>query len=117
VSAVSTPQIRMFAVAIAYGLLAVLVVLVGACLVYLVQGEQDGSATRSLLVECVIPPEEREPPADEVKGDCYVRSQARTGQAVGQISDLSILAAACGAAHPGDVPATRECVEKAMEDR
>ena len=74
-------------------------------------------AVLQILAECTTPPSERKPPVKvkDPQDDCFTRNQARTGQAVGQIGDLSILAAACGAANPGDVPATRECVENAME--
>jgi hypothetical protein len=113
----TTVNLRIYAVAIGYGLLASAVVLLLVSLAFLVNNARDGAATRALLVECTIPPDQRTPPVDDIKGDCYVRSQARTGEAVGQISNLSILAATCGAAHPGDVNATRDCVEKAMEDR
>ena len=78
-----------------------------------------GRQILNLVVECVIPPADRTPPAKvaDPNNDCYTRGADRTGQAVSQIGDLSILAAACGAAHPGDVPATRDCVENAMENR
>lgn len=70
---------------------------------------------RALLIECTTAPADRVPPADPSPADCYLRGEARTAAAVSQIGDLSIVAAACGAAHPGDVPATRACVERAIE--
>lgn len=84
------------------------------------QAEEQRSNSRAvlqILAECTTPPEERKPPVEvtNADSDCYTRSLKRTGQAVGQIGDLSILAAACGAAHPGDVSATRACVEHAMD--
>lgn len=86
------------------------------------QAEEQRANSRAvlqILAECTTPPSERRPPVKvtDPADDCYTRNVARTGQVVGQIGDLSILAAACGAANPGDVPATRQCVETAMEDR
>ena len=81
------------------------------------QQRANSRAVLQILAECTTPPEERQPPVTEPDpDDCYVRSNARTGKVVGQIGDLSILAAACGAANPGDVAATRRCVETAMEE-
>jgi hypothetical protein len=75
-------------------------------------------ALNELVVECVTPPEKRFPPVDKPKpSDCYTRNNARTGEVVGQIGNLSIIAASCGAAHPGDVPATRRCTEKVLSGR
>ncbi len=78
----------------------------------------------SLLAECTTPPEARRPVPKDVDrtapglqvspSDCYARSNARTASAIGQLSDISVIAAACGAANPGDVPATRRCVEEAL---
>lgn len=72
----------------------------------------------NLLVECTTPPSERHPPkrvdvGDQ--GDCYNRNQLATGQAVSQVSTISIAAAACGAANPGNVAATEACVSKALK--
>jgi hypothetical protein len=95
---------------------AVMVVFAGASLFFLVQNAKAGSETRSLLVECTIPPSERTPPVEvrESSRDCFTRNQERLARSVGQISDISVVAAACGAANPGDVKATRQCVEEAL---
>lgn len=45
---------------------------------------------------------------------CYERSQAQTRQTITSINDVTTAAAACGAAHPGDVKGTKTCVEKAF---
>lgn len=80
-----------------------------------------GAKTRGLLVECVIPPEERVPPLKRPGGtDCFTRSQQRLADGIKQIARdnraISAVAAACGAAHPGDIPATKACVDKALAD-
>ena len=80
---------------------------------------QDRAAIRKVVEridECTTPPQERVPPVkvSSAANDCYVRSLRQQGQAVSTISGVSIVAAACGAAHPGDVPGTRACVEKGL---
>lgn len=75
-------------------------------------------ANTALLVECTTDPAERKPATTKPgEDDCFVRGRNRTAEAVSQIGDLSVIAAACGAAHPGDIPATRACVERALDDR
>ena len=104
------------------------VLLVGAVVAMLVllsydawQGARQREAIETntaLLVECTTDPAERKPAADKPgEDDCYVRSQNRTARAVEQIGDISVIAAACGAAHPGDIPATRKCVERALNEK
>lgn len=82
------------------------------------QQRADLKRVLGVLVECTTDPAERKDakvrPGED---DCYIRQQNRTAAAVGQIGDLSVIAAACGAANPGDIPATRACVEKALRDR
>lgn len=72
------------------------------------------------LTECTTRPDLRKPPADIKdlpKDDCYVQQQsgaadfASPRSAFGQ---LVIMAAACGAANPGNIPATQACVVKAV---
>lgn len=76
------------------------------------------AATLRVLVECTTPPALRNPPEKHVKpDDCFVRQQAATADfaaANGPLSPLLGAAAACGAAHPGDIPATRACVLKGL---
>ena len=45
---------------------------------------------------------------------CYERSQSQTRDAVSSINEVAVVAAACGAAHPGDVKATRVCVDAGL---
>lgn len=80
------------------------------------QSRAEIKAITKHLLECNVPPEERNETASVKPGedDCYVRNANRTARAVGEISDISVVAAACGAANPGDVPATRLCVEEAL---
>jgi hypothetical protein len=89
----------------------------------LVQGKQTQELAR-LLVECTTSPELREPPerTDTVSPrDCYLRQQANTASVVGDpagpINTVAVAAAACGAAHPGDVPATLQCTRAAVHAR
>ena len=71
----------------------------------------DSRAILRALVECTTPPEERHPPVKitDPSNDCYARSLRQQGKAVTDLSQYSIVAAACGAAHPGDTPATYRC--------
>lgn len=72
-------------------------------------------ANSDLLVQCTTAPGDRRPPVDtDDAADCYVRSQRQTGRVVSNISSISIAAAACGAAHPGDVKATEACVNATL---
>lgn len=59
---------------------------------------------RQLIVSCTTP-----------SGECFKRNNARTNEVVGSINDVSIAAAACGAAHPGDVKATESCVRLTLQ--
>lgn len=121
-NAVGTPNQRIYAGALLYALAAgTLVLVIGGVLLMLAGIDRlnrvadNGKAQRELLIECTTPPEERVPPLRHAgASDCYVRSQARTGEVVGQVGDISVIAAACGAANPGDIPATRECVEEGL---
>lgn len=106
-----------FKVALGVAVVAMLVLLT----VLMVRAEDEREllvAQGNLMIACTTPPGERVPPElDPPADDCYLRSQARTADAVARIGDLSVLAAACGAAHPADVPATRRCVEEALDGR
>lgn len=78
------------------------------------------SAALRLLVECTTPPDQRKPPELHAPAtDCYVRNQAASASVIGEpkapINTVSILAASCGAAHPGDGPATLACVLKGLK--
>ena len=104
---------RLWAGAFLYGLAAMALVINMASLYFLVQNARDGAATRGLLIECTIAPDERQPPVvvKDPDRDCYSRGISRQGSAIQSLSSVSIVAAACGAAHPGDVVATRKCVD------
>ena len=92
---------------------AVTALVVVVALMVLVIVALQNHANTQLLVECTTAPAERNPPATATgNDDCYVRSEARTRAAVSQIGELSTAAAACGAANPGDVARTRNCVEE-----
>lgn len=74
-----------------------------------------------LLVECTTAPQFRQPPvkaADLPSSDCYSRQQAQQadviGSPAGPLKPYIVLAATCGAAHPGDPDATQACVEDAL---
>lgn len=72
----------------------------------------------SLIIECTTAPQERTPPVYSANPkDCFVRGEVRRSDTVRRIGDLSAIAAACGAATPGNIPATRQCVEKAINDQ
>jgi hypothetical protein len=94
-------------------------VLMGLTAIYLADSVQPAQQSRDLLVECVTPPLLRNPPVVHPKpGDCYVRSQAQQGDVIGEprgpINTVAVAAAACGAAHPGDVAATLRCTREAV---
>jgi len=87
--------------------------------IYVADSVRPAQESRTLLVECVTPPGLRTPPEDHPRpDDCYVRSQTQQGDVIGEpkagINTVSVAAAACGAAHPGDVPATLRCTRKAV---
>lgn len=101
---------RLFKVVMGIGALLLGAVLY--MLVLLVQNAQQGQDTRQLLIECVVPPQERKPPVKVSNPlvDCYTRAQAQQGEAVGRIGDVTIRAA-CAAQFVGDLPAITGCVE------
>jgi len=123
---------RLYAGALLYGLAALTLVAIVAALIFLVNLGGNGEQQRkqllnqgrqitnlsTLLAECTIPPEERTPPVELKVGarDCYQRSIDARAQDVGLIGDISVIAAACGAANPGDIPATRLCVKAIVDD-
>lgn len=86
----------------------------------LTQGAQTRALAR-LLVECTTAPQFRQPPEDLKKvpaNDCYTRQQKAgadfVGQPAGPINTVTVIAAACGAQNPGDIRATRACVERGL---
>lgn len=104
------------------GIAGVVTCLIAVYLGFDAKADNDlGAKTRGLLVECVIPPEERIPPLEHpADTDCFTRSQQRLADGIKQIATnnraISVVAAACGAAHPGDIPGTEACVDKALAD-
>lgn len=69
----------------------------------------------SLIVECTTAPADREPPVvDPSPLDCFLRQEARSATTVGGLTSYVVAAAACGAAHPGDVTGTRRCTTSAL---
>lgn len=83
------------------------------------QQRADVARQARLLVECTTPPRLRKPPERHVPAtDCYARQQtARAsllGDPPGPINTVVVAAAACGAAHPGNIKATRSCVKAAL---
>ena len=69
-----------------------------------------------LLVECTTDPRDRKPPEASTPQDCFVRGTTRTGDAVQTLNQVTIAAAACGADHPGNVPATKRCVRQTLKE-
>jgi len=123
---------RLYAGAFLYGLVALTLVAIVASLVFLVNLVSDSEQQRDLIVEqneqviglsellteCTTPPEERHPPVQlgPRVDDCFLRTERQQAESVGEIGNLSTIAAACGAANPGDIPKTRECVDRAIEE-
>lgn len=108
-------------------LLILAVILILAALSILLYNSATARAQRQkqievaqLLVECTTPPGDRKPPVKvtDEQADCYTRNLERQAQVLGDpaapINDVSIIAAACGAAHPGDITATRACVLRGL---
>lgn len=91
------------------------VILTAAALIQIRDIAEYNQRNTNLLIECNTPPGDRNPPItiDPTKKttDCYTRYQ----QNIVTINDISVAAAACGAANPGNVPATRNCVTKVIE--
>lgn len=114
---------KLWAQAILYGVAVATLVLVIAAGIYLVRISAAGEKQRvllvnqnTLLIQCNIPPGERVPPLKSVgPTDCFTRSKATSERRVSIVTDVSILAAACGSAYPGDVAATRKCVDLALD--
>lgn len=83
--------------------------------------QQRAEVTRQtrLIIECTTPPRLRKPPEHHVSPtDCYARQKAARGSLVGTLREalatVTPVSAACGAAHPGNIEATRSCVESAL---
>ena len=128
----TTSTQRIYAGAFLYALVALTLVAIIASLVFLVDIASKGEDQRELIVnqnervialsnlltECTTPPEERHPPVKlgPRVDDCYLRTARQAAAQVGEIGNLSTIAAACGAANPGDIPKTRECVDTAIEE-
>ena len=127
-----SPNQRLYAGAFLYGLVALTLVAIVASLVFLVNLGADSERSRALIVkqnrqviglselltECTTPPEERHPPVKlgPRVDDCFLRSARQQAEIAGEIGNLSTIAAACGAANPGDILKTRECVDRAIEE-
>ena len=127
-----SPNQRLYAGAFLYGLVALTLVAIVASLVFLVDLGASSEQQRDLVVkqnrqviglsklltECTTPPEERHPPVQlgPRVDDCFLRTQRQAAAQVGEIGNLSTIAAACGAANPGNIPKTRECVDRAIEE-
>jgi hypothetical protein len=110
---------RLWLLGIGVGCLVGITVLTGLTAVYVADSIAPAAQSRDLLVECVTPPNLRTPPVHHPKpSDCYVRSQAQQGDIIGEpqgpINTVAVAAAACGAAHPGDVAATLRCTREAV---
>jgi hypothetical protein len=87
--------------------------------IVLIGNAETGRTQRQLLIDCTTAPALRDPPVLHPKPtDCYLRQQssaaALVGQPSGPINTVAVAAAACGAAHPGDVAATRICVLRSL---
>lgn len=85
-----------FYVLLAAALIAALALLIAIAL----QNRENGR----LLLDCTAP-----------EGECFRKAQARTGEAVGSINDVVILAAACADRAGVDTEAEiRECVMRGL---
>ncbi len=121
-SQLETAQRRYIRALIGFGLLIAVLNLAALTLLLLstVRADEDRAtikAQSALLLECTTPPEERIPPVKitDPKNDCYARGLQQQGQAVSNITVSSVVAAACGAANPGDVPKTKACFEREIK--
>jgi hypothetical protein len=78
----------------------------------------DQSSALRLLVECTTAPSLRNPPEKNVPdSDCYTRQQQASASFTapdGPFASLIAAAAACGSAHPNNIPRTRECIVDAL---
>ncbi len=98
-------QSRNVMVALTLAIVTSVGVLMVVSVILLLAGNEESKNQRELIISCTTP-----------SGACYKESQSRTGEVVGSINEVSIAAAACGAAHPGDVEATEACVRKTLGD-
>jgi len=104
-----------------------LVALCGSLLVLYLQGTDlhrlaaSNTATSKLVAECTTPPELRHPPVvidpSRAAQDCYLRSRQSSSSTIETLNKVTIAAAACGAAHPGNVAETRKCVEATLANK
>jgi hypothetical protein len=117
----SRRTLRIRALAFVFGGAAIV-----AMLGLLVVNSSTGLAARStnakslrLLVECTTAPELRDPPEHNVPAsDCYSRQQKAQASFTapdGPFASLVAAAAACGAAHPGDIAATQTCIVEGLK--
>jgi hypothetical protein len=108
-------------------LFMLVIALAGALLVIYRQGQkldqtiQQGRLYTKLLVECTTPPELRRPPVvveqKDPALDCYLRTKQNTNKVIDNVKEISIAAAACGAAYPGDVTKTQACVNRTLNHK
>lgn len=122
---IKSDRARLFLDASMLGIVVTVAVLVVVMLASLLQLEEKADAERrdllkisAQIAECTTAPELRVPPEPKpTQADCYVQARARSVQLAEAINRVTIAAAACGARHPGDVPATRQCTERALKRR
>ena len=113
------PKARLWLYGIGVGALVGVAAMNTLTTIYVADSIKPAQQSRDLLVECVTPPNLRTPPETHPPaGDCWVRSNAQQGDLIGEpkgpINTVAVAAAACGAAHPGDVPATLRCTREAV---
>ena len=89
---------------VALGMLAVVLVYLAVIATRIAAVQKDSIKRGDEIQSCTTPGE-----------PCYERAQAQQRAAVSSINQVAIVAAACGAEHPGDVKATQTCVEKELQ--
>jgi hypothetical protein len=85
-----------------------------------------GGAVVAMLVLLVAIALSNQANGDQVRdcttpgGECFEQAAKRQAQVIGEpvapINNVAVVAAACGAAHPGDIAATRACVEEGLNE-
>lgn len=122
----SPEKVRLWLLAALIGAIVGIGALTAVGVVYVADSVQPAQDARDaqqkalrLLIECTTAPALRDPPETRpLQDDCYLRQQRAQAGVVGEprgpINTVAVAAAACGAAHPGDVAATLRCVRQAV---
>lgn len=103
------------------GLLVAVLVMLVLTLFAQYSTSQANRKTLLRLTECTTPPHQRHPrPEKPEPDDCWVQSQRRTADVLGEprgpINTVVVIATACAVRHDGDQEDTLRCTQAALDD-